>query len=47
MSHPSKLIVPLFALVALAALAVVSSGCGTTTADTARGRTLFVQKCGV
>jgi len=47
MSHPSKLIVPLFALVALAALAVVGSGCGTTTADTARGRTLFVQKCGV
>ncbi len=47
MSHPSKLIAPLFALVALAALAVVGSGCGTTTADTARGRTLFVQKCGV
>jgi mono/diheme cytochrome c family protein len=47
MSHPSKLIVPLLALVALAALAVVGSGCGTTTADTARGRTLFVQKCGV
>lgn len=47
MSHPSKLIAPLFALVALAALAVAGSGCGTTTADTARGRTLFVQKCGV
>jgi len=47
MSHPSKLIVPLFALVALAAFAAVGSGCGTTTADTARGRTLFVQKCGV
>lgn len=47
MSRPSKLIFPLFALVALAALAVVSSGCGTTTADTARGRTLFIQKCGV
>jgi mono/diheme cytochrome c family protein len=47
MSHPSKLIVPLFALLALAAFAVVGSGCGTTTADTARGRTLFVQKCGV
>jgi mono/diheme cytochrome c family protein len=47
MSHPSKLIAPLFALVALAALAVVGSGCGTTSADTARGRTLFVQKCGV
>ncbi|HEU4706112.1 MAG TPA: cytochrome c [Solirubrobacterales bacterium] len=24
-----------------------ASGCGTTSADTARGRTLFVQKCGV
>lgn len=47
MRHPSKLIAPLFALVALAALAVAGSGCGTTTADTARGRTLFVQKCGV
>jgi mono/diheme cytochrome c family protein len=47
MSHPSKLIVPLFALIALAAFAAVGSGCGTTTADTARGRTLFVQKCGV
>jgi mono/diheme cytochrome c family protein len=45
--RPSKLILPLLALVALAALAVVGSGCGTTTADTARGRTLFVQKCGV
>jgi mono/diheme cytochrome c family protein len=47
MSHPSKLIVPLFALAALMALVVSASGCGTTTADTARGRTLFVQKCGV
>ncbi|MGN6256254.1 MAG: cytochrome c [Solirubrobacterales bacterium] len=47
MSHPSKLIAPLFALVALAALVVGASGCGTTTADTARGRTLFIQKCGV
>ncbi len=47
MSHPSKLIAPLFALVALAALALAGSGCGTTTADTARGRILFVQKCGV
>jgi mono/diheme cytochrome c family protein len=46
-NRPSKLLVPLLALVALAALAVVGSGCGTTTADTARGRTLFVQKCGV
>jgi len=47
MSRPSKLIVPLFVLVALSAVAVVSSGCGTTTADTARGRVLFKQKCGV
>jgi mono/diheme cytochrome c family protein len=47
MNRPSKLIVPLLALVALAALAVAGSGCGTTSADTARGRTLFVQKCGV
>jgi mono/diheme cytochrome c family protein len=47
MDRLSKPIVPLLALVALAALAVVGSGCGTTSADTARGRTLFVQKCGV
>ena len=47
MPRPSKLIPPLLALVALLALAVAASGCGTTTADTARGRTLFVQKCGV
>ena len=47
MNRLSKSLVPLLALVALAALTVVSSGCGTTSADTARGRTLFVQKCGV
>jgi mono/diheme cytochrome c family protein len=47
MNRPSKLIFPLLALVALAAFAVVSSGCGTTSADPAHGRTLFVQKCGV
>lgn len=46
MSRLSKLI-PLLALVALVALSVTASGCGTTTADTARGRTLFIQKCGV
>ncbi|HET7509279.1 MAG TPA: cytochrome c [Solirubrobacterales bacterium] len=46
-NRPSKLLVPLLALVALVALVVGASGCGTTTADTARGRTLFVQKCGV
>jgi mono/diheme cytochrome c family protein len=42
-----KPIVALFALLALGATVVVVSGCGTTSADTARGRTLFVQKCGV
>jgi mono/diheme cytochrome c family protein len=47
MHSPSQLIRPLLALAALAAIAVAASGCGTTTADTARGRTLFVQKCGV
>ena len=46
MNRPSKPL-PLLALVALAALTVVSSGCGTTSADPARGRALFVQKCGV
>ena len=46
MPRLSKLIPPLFALVALLALAVVASGCGTTSADTARGRTLFKLKCG-
>jgi mono/diheme cytochrome c family protein len=46
MPRLSKLIPPL-ALVALAAFAVASSGCGTSSADTSRGRTLFVQKCGV
>lgn len=47
MNRPSKLIGPLLALVALVALAVTSSGCGTTSADTARGRDLFRAKCGV
>jgi mono/diheme cytochrome c family protein len=37
----------LLALAALAAIAVASSGCGTTTADVGRGRALFIQKCGV
>lgn len=46
MPRLSKLIPPLFALVALLALAVIASGCGTTSADTARGRVLFKQKCG-
>jgi mono/diheme cytochrome c family protein len=47
MHRPSQLIRPLLALAALAAVAVAASGCGTTSADTAHGRTLFVQKCGV
>jgi mono/diheme cytochrome c family protein len=34
-------------LAALAAIALPASGCGTTSADVQRGRTLFVQKCGV
>jgi mono/diheme cytochrome c family protein len=46
MARASKLIAPLLALVALIALAVVASGCGTTDADPQRGRTLFVQRCG-
>jgi mono/diheme cytochrome c family protein len=45
-SH-QKLTRPLLALAALLAMAVTVSGCGTTTADTTRGRSLFVQKCGV
>ena len=43
----SKQLGPLLALVALVALVVTASGCGTTSADTARGRNLFRQKCGV
>jgi mono/diheme cytochrome c family protein len=46
MARASKLIAPLLALVALIALAVVASGCGTTDADPQRGRILFVQRCG-
>jgi mono/diheme cytochrome c family protein len=45
--RPARLISPLLALLAIVAFAVTASGCGTTTADTARGRTLFIQKCGV
>jgi mono/diheme cytochrome c family protein len=47
MHSRSKLIRTLVALAVLAVGAVAVSGCGTTTADEARGRTLFVQKCGV
>lgn len=46
MPRPSQLIRPLLALAAFAAFVVVASGCGTTDADTERGRELFVQKCG-
>lgn len=46
MNRPSKLIGPLLALVALVVVAVTASGCGTTSGDPQRGRTLFVQKCG-
>ena len=46
MKSPSHLIRPLLALAALVGVVVVASGCGTTDADTTRGRILFVQKCG-
>lgn len=47
MHSPSQLIRPLLVLAALAGVVVGASGCGTTSADDARGRVLFVQKCGV
>jgi mono/diheme cytochrome c family protein len=46
MARRPKLINLLLALVALAAVAVAASGCGTTNADPERGRVLFAQKCG-
>jgi mono/diheme cytochrome c family protein len=46
-NRPSKSIGPLFALAALIATMLAVSGCGTTSADPERGRTLFIQKCGV
>lgn len=46
MNRRPKLIQPLLALIALGALVVIASGCGTTTADPDRGRVLFEQKCG-
>ena len=47
MQSVQKLIRPLLVLAVLAATVVAASGCGTTTADTARGRNLFIQNCGV
>jgi mono/diheme cytochrome c family protein len=47
MHSPSQLIRPLLALAALAGVVAAASGCGTTSADTTRGRVLFIQKCGV
>jgi mono/diheme cytochrome c family protein len=47
MSNLSKPIRLLLVLAALAAVALPASGCGTSSADTARGRVLFIQKCGV
>lgn len=41
--HP---ILPLLALLALGAVVVGASGCGTTTADPVRGRVLFAERCG-
>jgi mono/diheme cytochrome c family protein len=46
MARLSKLIMPLLAVLALAALVVGASGCGTTNADPQRGRVLFKAKCG-
>jgi mono/diheme cytochrome c family protein len=46
MDRTAKLIRPLLALALLAAVVVAASGCGTTSADTERGRVLFEQKCG-
>ncbi len=47
MRSASKLTRPLLVLALLGALVLVVSGCGTTSADPARGRTLFINKCGV
>jgi mono/diheme cytochrome c family protein len=46
MPKPPTPIRPLLALAALAAIALAASGCGTSSADEQRGRTLFIQKCG-
>jgi mono/diheme cytochrome c family protein len=44
--NPARLL-PVAVIAALVAIALISSGCGTSTADEQRGRVLFVQKCGV
>jgi len=46
MARVPKLISPLLALVALVALVMTASGCGTSDADPQRGRELFRVKCG-
>jgi len=47
MPKPPPALNPLLALAAIVAIVLAASGCGTTEADPARGRTLFVQNCGV
>lgn len=47
MTRLPKPIRPLLALAALGTVAVAASGCGTSNPDIARGRVLFIQKCGV
>lgn len=47
MSNLSKPIRLLLVLAALGVVTLAASGCGTSTADPARGRVLFIQKCGV
>ncbi len=46
MSKSLNPIRPLLVIALLGALAAASTGCGTTTADVERGRTLFIQNCG-
>lgn len=46
MSHHRKLINPLLAVAALAAVIAIATGCGTTSADPERGRELFRVNCG-
>jgi mono/diheme cytochrome c family protein len=46
MPKPPNPIRPLLALAVVAMIALAASGCGTSSADEQRGRTLFIQKCG-